>query len=62
MGVEQEVRFTINEEMLRFWTADEKDADQAYYRYFYDESPDLFMGHSDKASFAANVRCVRDHQ
>ena len=24
MGVEQEVRFTINEEMLRFWTAEEK--------------------------------------
>ena len=45
-----------------FWTADEKDGEQAFYRYFFDESPDLFMGHADKASFAANVRCVRDHQ
>ena len=45
-----------------FWTADEKDAEQAYYRYFYDESPDLFIGSTSKSSFAANVRCVRDHE
>jgi len=45
-----------------FWTADEKDAEQAYYRYFFDESPDLFIGSTSKSSFAANVRCVRDHE
>ena len=45
-----------------FWTSDEKDAEQAYYRYFYDESPDLFIGSAVKSSFAASVRCVRDHQ
>ena len=45
-----------------FWTADEKDADQAYYRYFFDESPDLFISSTSKTSFAANVRCVRDHE
>lgn len=45
-----------------FWTADEKDSDRAFYRYFYDESPDLFIGYSSKKSFAANVRCVRDHE
>jgi uncharacterized protein (TIGR02145 family) len=45
-----------------FWTADEKDGEQAYYRYFYDESPDLFIGSAAKSSFAASVRCVRDHQ
>ena len=59
---ESNARFNSMYDYAAFWTADEKDAEQAYYRYFYDESPDLFMGHSDKSSFAANVRCVRDHQ
>jgi len=45
-----------------FWTADSMDADQGYYRYFFDESPDIFLGHASKSSFAANVRCVRDHE
>ena len=59
---EKDAEFKSMYDYAAFWTADEKDDRQAYYRYFYDESPDLFMGHSDKASFAANVRCVRDHQ
>ena len=59
---ERNARFNSMYEYAAFWTAEEKDGEQAYYRYFYDESPDLFMGHADKASFAANVRCVRDHQ
>ena len=59
---EKDAEFRSLYEYAAFWTADEKDGEQAFYRYFYDESPDLFMGHSDKASFAANVRCVRDHQ
>lgn len=49
-------------EYAAFWTADEDDAEQAYFRYFYDESPDLFIGSASKSSFAANVRCVRDRQ
>ena len=45
-----------------FWTGDEKDESQAYYRYIYEEKPDVCLGASDKKSFAASVRCVRDHQ
>lgn len=59
---EKDAEFRSLYDYAAFWTADEKDAEQAFYRYFFEESPDLFMGHSDKASFAANVRCVRDHQ
>lgn len=49
-------------EYAAFWTSDSKDDDQAYYRYFFEESPDLFIGSASKSTFAANVRCVRDHQ
>ena len=45
-----------------FWTADEKDEDQAYYRYIYEEKPDVLLGTAGKKSFAASVRCVRDHE
>lgn len=45
-----------------FWTADEKDQDKAYYRYIYSERPDVLLGSADKKSFAASVRCVRDHK
>lgn len=45
-----------------FWTADEKDAEQAYYRYIYEEQPDILLGSASKKSFAASVRCVRDHE
>ena len=63
-AIKQETRPRFNSmyDYATFWTSDEKDGEQAFYRYFFDESPDLFMGHADKASFAANVRCVRDHQ
>ena len=59
---EKDAEFRSLYDYAAFWTADGKDEEQAFYRYFFDESPDLFMGHADKASFAANVRCVRDHQ
>ena len=55
-------RFKSQFEYATFWTSDSKDDEQAYYRYFYDESPDLYLGHASKSSFAASVRCVRDHQ
>ena len=56
------VDFDSMYEYAAFWTSGEKDAEQAFYRYFFDESPDLFIGYSSKKSFAANVRCVRDHE
>lgn len=55
-----------------FWTADEyfgeeysttkADAgtDMAYYRYFEDNSPDIYCGVGHKDSFGASVRCVKD--
>lgn len=45
-----------------FWTADEQDEEKAYYRYIFEEQPDILIGSADKKSFAANVRCVRDHK
>ena len=60
--MEGKSEFKSTQDYAAFWTADEKDAEQAYYRYFYDESPDLFIGSTSKSSFAANVRCVRDHE
>ena len=60
--MENRTDFKSMYEYATFWTADERDDDQAFYRYFYDESPDLFIGYSSKKSFAANIRCVRDHE
>lgn len=60
--MENRTDFKSMYEYAAFWTADERDDDQAFYRYFYDESPDLFIGYSSKKSFAANIRCVRDHE
>lgn len=47
-------------EFAAFWTSDEIDADQAYYRYIYCDKPDFYPGAGHKASFGANVRCVMD--
>lgn len=44
------------------WTSDENGEDDAYYRYIFVEQPDIMLGCTDKTSFAASVRCVRDHQ
>lgn len=60
--MESTTEFRSMYDYAAFWTADEKDGEQAFYRYFFDESPDLFIGSSSKGSFAANVRCVRDHE
>ena len=60
--MENRTDFKSMYEYATFWTADERDDDQAFYRYFFDESPDLFIGYSSKKSFAANIRCVRDHE
>ena len=60
--MESRIDFKSMYDYAAFWTANEKDADQAFYRYLYDESPDVFIGYSSKKSFAANVRCVRNHE
>lgn len=60
--MENKAEFKSMYDYAAFWTADEDDAEKAYFRYFYDESPDLFIGSSSKETFAANVRCVRDHE
>lgn len=43
-----------------FWTADEANASQAWYRLLRDDNPDVLAGTADKASFRASVRCVQD--
>lgn len=42
-----------------FWTADEVDADRGLYRYISSSYTDVYCNAGDKASFRANVRCVR---
>ena len=42
-----------------FWTADEASADEAYYKYFICDQPDLQTGRGAKTSFGASVRCIR---
>ena len=43
-----------------FWTADELNQEQAYYRYMYVTSPDVNVSTGHKQAFAAPVRCVRE--
>ncbi|MDO5442798.1 MAG: FISUMP domain-containing protein [Bacteroidia bacterium] len=45
-----------------FWTSDTDEDGQAYYRYIYEEQPDIMLGTAGKDSFAATARCVRDHE
>ena len=44
-----------------FWTSTEnpKNESEALYRYINKENPDLFLGVTDKNSFAASVRCIK---
>lgn len=44
-----------------YWTSDTNEDGQAFYRYIYAEQPDIKLGSAEKDSFAATVRCVRDH-
>lgn len=43
-----------------FWTADEKDADTAWYRCINEKNPDVQINCADKKSFGASVRCVKE--
>lgn len=47
-------------EFAAFWTADELDGEQGYYRYIYADKADFYPGAGHKSSFGANVRCVKD--
>ena len=44
-----------------FWTADDRDDDDAYYRYAHQSVNDLMLGYAGKKSFAAPVRCCRNN-
>jgi uncharacterized protein (TIGR02145 family) len=44
-----------------FWTSDEYDSDSGVFRYMNVHRPDVLIGGSDKSSFAASVRCVKDN-
>ena len=43
-----------------FWTADEVDADNAVFRYIYEDQPLVYWGSISKSDLAFSVRCVRD--
>lgn len=43
-----------------WWSADQKDQDNAYYRYIYFDSPDFPYNFASKSTFGASIRCVRD--
>lgn len=49
-------------EYAAFWTADEYNDEQGLYRYIYVSKPDCYVASSDKQSFRASVRCVRDSE
>ncbi len=42
-----------------FWTSDERDADEGYYRLIYASQPAVSVGAAAKEYFATVVRCVR---
>ena len=44
-----------------WWSAVEKNADQAYYRYIYKDRPDFPLSYTSKNDMRAAVRCVRTH-
>lgn len=52
--------FSGVQQIAAFWTADENDADTAWYRYINEKSPELFAATADKKSFGASVRCVKE--
>lgn len=53
-------KFNGVESYAAFWTSDAEDDEMAYYRYIYVKQNDIQIGHGDKASFRASVRCVKD--
>lgn len=43
-----------------YWVDQESGSEKAYYRYLYNNSPDVLVATAYKEYFATNVRCVRD--
>lgn len=58
----ERTEFKAMYEYAAVWTSDESGSDRAFYRYIFVERPDFMIGTTDRDSFAASVRCVRDHQ
>ena len=44
-----------------WWSATEKNAQQAYYRYIWYDRDDCSFSYTDKDDLRASVRCVRTH-
>ena len=44
-----------------WWSASEKNGDQAFYRYIYSERSDFPVSYTSKNDMRASVRCVRTH-
>lgn len=52
--------FSEVKQKAAFWTADEYDAERAWCRYITEKSPDVKVEATDKKSFGASVRCVKE--
>ncbi|MCQ2145397.1 MAG: fibrobacter succinogenes major paralogous domain-containing protein [Bacteroidales bacterium] len=50
---------SFNEQAV-FWTADERNEEQAFVRYIVETVPDMYSMAAHKTSFGASVRCVKD--
>ncbi|MBQ0043414.1 MAG: hypothetical protein KBT05_00150 [Bacteroidales bacterium] len=50
---------SFNEQAV-FWTADERNDEQAFVRYIVESVPDMYCMAAHKSSFGASVRCVKD--
>ncbi len=53
-------QYSGGNETTAFWTSDEINDALAVSRYIVVDQPDFYLGNSDKASFAASVRCIKD--
>ena len=60
-AIDQEgnVKYMGSGQYATFWTASDS-GDTAMYRYIYVDKKDIYLGHGDKESFRASVRCVKD--
>lgn len=46
-------------EYATFWTSEEANQTEGYYKYIIGDQPGIFTAKGDKASFGASVRCIR---
>ena len=52
-------KFSGLQNYATFWTADELNSEEAYYRFMYADKADLMIGRGSKKDFGASVRCCR---